>query len=54
MPAESHCSIVGPEPRPQRSEQLLQTNNHTHTYRRKHAYTHKTSAKKEKIKENRW
>lgn len=40
MPAESHCSIVWPEPRPHRSEQLLQTHKRTHTkYMHTHVYT---------------
>ena len=46
MPADSHCSIVWPEPRPQRSEQLLQTQHTTHA----HTHTHKTSGKRNQNK----
>lgn len=55
---DSHCSIMWPEPRPHRSEQLL----HTHTHRKHaqtctqtHTYTHTRQMQKgNKIKTNRW
>lgn len=52
MPAESHCSIMWPEPRPQRSEQLLQTQKHTGTHTKDmhtHTHAHKWKKKKKKI-----
>lgn len=58
MPAESHCSIMWPEPRPQRSEQLLQTQKHTGTHTKDmhtHTHAHKWKKKKKyKMKANRW
>lgn len=53
MPAESHCSIMWPEPRPQRSEQLLQTQKHTGTHT-KDMHTHTHAHKWKKKKNTKW